>query len=449
MKKRIRKFTSRFNPMQILLFGYLVIMGIGAVLLCLPCATREGLTTSVMDAIFTSVSCTCVTGLTRYDTYEHWTLFGQIVQLMQMQIGAVGFVTMAIALISMAKRRFGIRTRIVMQNSMSAPGIGNVVRMTRFTFVFVLIAELGGALLLALWFCPKYGAVGLWYALYHSISAFCNAGFSIMSVAGENSLSGMTYAFYPSLVILFLVVIGGLGFYTILDLFISRFRFKKLRLQSQLAISVSLILIVLGTVLVFICEQFGTAFDGMTVPEQLLSSLFQAITSRSAGFTTLDLEALTAPSLLIMVLLTFVGGSVGSTSGGMKTATLAVLVLNLKSTFLRRKDPEAFGRRIDDETTQIATTVLILYMGLTFAGGIAMCMIEGCDLSLALFECASAITTSGFSLGLAPIASIPGQWILIVLMIIGRVGSITMLLAFSNYRMSVNSKYPSEHIQVG
>lgn len=448
--KRQRNKLNNTNPMLVLLLGYLLVIFVGTILLSLRFAVKDDGRASFMDAIFASVSCTCVTGLTRYDTFLHWSLFGQIVQLLLIQIGGVGFMTLAFSVFSLMNHNIGLNSRIMIQNSMNAPQLGGILHMTRFVFLLVSVIELSGTALLCIYYCPIYGATGIWYSFFHAVSAFCNAGFDLMGMRLESSSLGtMTGNPLPLLVIMILIILGGQGFYTIKDLLSTRFRWKNLRLQTKLALSTNCILFLAGGLLIFCFEFFGHAFDGLGFGNRLLNSFFQEVTSRSAGFTTVDLTALTEPTLFLMLLLTFVGGSVGSTSGGMKVETLAVLTLNIKSTFKRRKDPEIFGRRIEDETTQIATTVLMLYIFLATIATIIVTFIEGCPLQNAFFECISSITTSGFSCGLVKECSIATECILMLLMVFGRVGSITMLLAFSSSHLTINNKLPGESIRVG
>lgn len=442
---------TKFSPMRVLLVGYCAIILSGTILLCLPFASRDGVMTPVTDSFFTAASATCVTGLVRYDTYTHWSLFGQLVILLMIQVGGMGFVTIALFTHILARQKIGLSSRVLMREAVSAPQVGGIVRMTGFILKGTFLIEALGAIALAFYFCPKLGfGSGLYYSVFHSISAFCNAGFDLM---GRNeafsSLTAASGNWYVNLVIMALIIIGGLGFFVWKDLLETRFRFKAFRLQTKLVVSATGILLIGGAVLLFVLEIGGTAYEGMGLGERILVSLFQSVTVRTAGFNTVDLAALTEGSIFVMICLMAVGGSTGSTAGGMKTTTAAVLVLSVFTTFKKKKNVECFGRRLEDDITRTASCIFMMYLGLIIASTLVIAAVEGLPILTVMFETTSAVATVGLTLGITTKLSMISKLILAFLMIFGRAGSLTMLLAFSADRPPVASKKPLEKIQLG
>lgn len=440
------------SPMKLILGGYCLIILIGTVLLSLPIATKGPGGTPVTDCFFTATSATCVTGLIRYDTFRHWTLFGQSVILCLIQIGGMGFMTFAILGLVFAKRKIGLSQRSIMQNSISAPQIGGIVRMTKFIALGTLTIEALGAAFLSFSFIPRFGLVkGIYFSIFHSVSAFCNAGFDLMGgTTGEfSSLTGVVGDWYVNTVIMLLIFVGGLGFFVWHDMGAKRFRFKKFNLQSKMVLSISVGLVLLGTTLFFVLEYSGGMLAGMPVGEKILASLFQSVTARTAGFNSADLATMTEPGIFIMICLMFIGGSTGSTAGGIKTTTFWVLCVSIFTTFRRKKNVEAFGRRLEEGITRTASCVFMTYLLLTVTVAVVISAIEKLPLLTTLFESVSAMATVGLTLGITPGLGMVSKLLLAFLMLCGRVGSITMLLAFSSEKRVTNSKLPLEKIQVG
>lgn len=439
------------SPMRILLGGYCTIIFLGTLLLSLPAAARDGAATSLSDAFFTATSAACVTGLVRFDTFTHWSLFGQLVILALIQVGGMGFVTIVLFTIIFTKQKIGLSSRVLMREAVSAPQVGGIIRMTKFILLGTLVVEGAGAALLAVRFCPRMGLVrGLYYSVFHSISAFCNAGFDLMGVEEEfSSLTGFSSDWYVNLIIMSLITVGGLGFFVWQDLLDGRFRFSKLRLHSKLVIFVSVILSLLGALFLFLLELSGGGFSGLSAPEQILASLFQSVTLRTAGFNSIDLTKLSEGSIFFMICLMLVGGSTGSTAGGIKTTTVAVLFLSIFTTFRRKKNVEVFGRRLEDDITRTASCIFMLYLTLLIVSTLMISAVEGLPVLPVLFETASAVATVGLTLGITPGVSMISKLILAFLMIFGRAGSLTMLLAFGSDRVPVASKKPLEKIQIG
>lgn len=417
----------------------------------LPSATRSGTSTSFWDAFFTATSATCVTGLICFDTYTYWSVFGQVVILILIQLGGIGFMTVTLYMIALTKHKIGLVPRFVMQNSISAPQVGGIVRMAKFVLFGTLFVEFLGAILLSFRFCPELGiAKGIWFSVFHSISAFCNAGFDLMGITKEYaSLTSYSGDWYLNLIVMALIIIGGLGFFVWKDLVESCFSFRRLKLHTKLAVTITLFLIISGSAALFLFEYHTDAFKNVPLGQQILQSFFQSVTARTAGFNTIDLQAMTQSGQFVIICLMLIGGSPGSTAGGIKTTTFAVLMLSIFSTMKRKKTLEIFGRRLDDAALRTATCVFMLYLTLTLISTAVIASIEPMPLLAALFETSSAIATVGLSFGFTPELSVISHIILAFLMIFGRVGSITMILAITSEKVPLCSKLPTEKIQIG
>ena len=439
----VRKSLTSFQVIILSFFGLILI---GTLLLMLPVSSRERCFTSFPDAMFTAVSATCVTGLIVKDTATYWSLFGQTVILILIQIGGMGVITIGLAIMKASGRKIGLWHRSTMQESISAPQVGGIVRLTSFILRTSAIIELSGALLLAPVFCRDFGFFrGLWYSLFHSISAFCNAGFDLMGVREPfSSLTTYGSHTYVNLVIMLLIVTGGIGFLVWNDIGTYRHRFKRYSLQSKVVLLTSLILIVLPAVYFFCCE-----YDGLPFGDRVLSSVFQSVTTRTAGFNSQDLTQMDESGTAIMIFLMLIGGSPGSTAGGMKTATFAVLFLSAVTVFSRRNDIQCFKRRIADDAVRTAGAILFMYLFLFFTSGIIISRTENLPLLTCLFETGSAIGTVGLTLGITSKLSMLSRILLMALMFFGRVGALTLIYAALPSTDSRNSRLPLEKISVG
>lgn len=438
-------------PGKVITVGFGGTILLGALLLTLPFATRDGRGASFFDALFTSTSATCVTGLVLHDTWSYWSLFGQSVLLMLIQIGGMGVVTMAVAVFLFTGKKIGLRQRYVMQESIAAPQVGGIVRLTSFIVKSTLIIEGSGTLLLATRFCPEYGLLrGLWYSLFHSVSAFCNAGFDLMGEKGEFS-SLTTYSQDPvvNMTVMLLIIIGGIGFFVWNDIREHHLHFKLYRLHTKIVLLTTFLLLAVPALFFFFAE-FGRPEWGFTnIRERLLASLFQTVTPRTAGFNTVDLTIAAEPTILLMILLMITGGSPGSTAGGYKTTTLATLILAIRAVFKREDSLQSFGRRFPSATLRHAAALFLLYITLFLFGGAVICYIDKIPLLSALFETASAIGTVGLSLGVTPQLSMVSHIILIFLMFFGRVGGLTLIFAMTSKLAPSISRMPQENITVG
>ena len=436
----------RLSSFQIIILGFAGVILLGALLLMLPISATARCVTPFHEALFTATSAVCVTGLVVQDTGSYWSVFGQAVILTLIQIGGLGVVTVAASFALLSGRRISLMQRSIMQDAISAPKVGGIVRLTRFILRGTFLIELIGALAMLPVFCRDYGWRGIWMAVFHSISAFCNAGFDILGTNNNlyPSLTGYVQNPVINITIMLLIITGGIGFLTWDDICENKLHFHRYRMQSKVIVIVTLVLIVLPALFFFFAD-----FGALPLGERIQAALFQSVTPRTAGFNTVDLSAMSGASLGVMILLMLIGGSPGSTAGGMKTTTLAVLLANAAATFRRRDSAQFFGRRLDCGAVKTAATILTMYLVLFFGGGVFISIYENLPLSSCLYEAASAAGTVGLTLGITPQLHIPSQMALIALMYLGRVGGLTLIYAALSGKKTSNAKLPLEEITVG
>ena len=387
-----------------------------------------------------------MTGLIIQDTGSYWSGFGQAVILTLIQIGGLGVITVAASFALLSGRKISLMQRSTMQDAISAPKVGGIVRLTRFILWGTFLIELLGALAMLPVFCCDYGWRGIWMAVFHSISAFCNAGFDILGTKSNLYPSLTSYVSSPSInfTIMLLIVTGGIGFLTWDDIWENKWHFRHYRMQSKVILVTTSLLIALPAAFFFF-----TDFSALPTERRLLTSLFQSVTPRTAGFNTVALPAMSSASQGLMVLLMLIGGSPGSTAGGIKTTTLAVLLANAAATFRQCENAQLFGRRIDCSTIKTATTILTMYLTLFFGGAVFISTYENLPLVSCLFETASAVGTVGLTLGITPQLHIPSQIVLITLMYLGRVGGLTLIYAALSGEKTINARLPLEKITTG
>lgn len=445
MTRPIKK-KKRLSSFQIIILGFVGVILLGALLLMLPISSRGGVVTPFNQTLFTSTSAVCVTGLIVRDTATHWSLFGQIIILALIQVGGLGVITMAASFVLLSGKRFSFSQRNTMQNAISAPSLGGIVRLTKFVVKGTAIIEVTGAVIMMPVFVQSHGARGVWMAIFHSVSAFCNAGFDLMGTPDRKFASLTALSDHPvvNIVIMLLIIIGGIGFMTWRDVITNKFRFKRYRLQSKIVIVTSAILIAIPALLYFFHD-----FAQLPIAQRIFGSLFQAVTPRTAGFNTLDLNSMSKFGLAVMIILMLIGGSPGSTAGGMKTVTVAVLFKNAIASFKRKEDPECFGRRIESGTVKTATTLFLMYFTLCFFSAAVISMVEDLPFGVCIFETASAVGTVGLTLGITPGLGVTSQVILILLMFLGRVGGLTIIYAALSGSTKKLTKLPKESITVG
>lgn len=436
VKHRFKLTSARF-----IILGFAGVILIAAILLILPLSSANDNHTSFINALFTATSATCVTGLVVYDTATHWSVFGQAIILLLIQIGGMGVVTIAIGLSRLSGKKVGLLGRSFMQDSISAPRLGGIMKFTGFIVLTSLIIEAFGAFALMPSFSKMLGVKGIWYSFFHSISAFCNAGFDIMG--GFSSFTHFVSNTTINITIMLLIIVGGIGFATWKDIKEHGIRIKKYTLQSRVIIFVTAVFILLPAIFFFFFE-----FKDMEIKSRVLASLFQSVTLRTAGFNTVDFSALKDESAAIMIIFMLIGGAPGSTAGGMKVTTIAILFCSMQSVFSSKKEVRMGNRRIDEENIKTAAAVFMMYITLFMAGGIAISLYDNIPLQKCLFETASAIGTVGLTTGITTSLSSFSKVILICLMYIGRVGGLTVIFAAARTSIS-GAKLPLEKITVG
>lgn len=440
-----------FHPsaFQVLTMGFALLILLGAGLLSLPIAARGG-PVPFMDALFTATSAACVTGLTLYDTYTRFTLFGQAVLLLLIQIGGLGLMTVASLISILLGRRIGLYQRSLLVESVGSLKLGGVVRLTRRALLGTAVIEGTGALLLALWFCPRFGmGQGLWMAVFHAVSAFCNAGFDLMGVRRPGS-SMVTAAGEPlvCLTLMALIILGGLGFFLWDDVCTNRLRFRKYSLHTKLVLSATAIALTAGTVGFRLLEGNGV-LSGAAEGEKWLMSAFQSVTLRTAGFSSIDQGALSPAGTLLSLTLMAIGAGSGSTGGGIKINTFAALLLGVVAYVRQSPGANVFRRRIDEDSTRRAFRSAGLYALVCLGGTMALCC-QGAGLEDALFEAVSALSTVGLTRGLTPTLPAFSRVTVILLMFLGRLGSLSvMLLLTAGLRKRPTVRNVSEKILIG
>lgn len=439
------KRRFQLNAVQYLTVSFAALILLGAVLLMLPISTRDG-QLPPLDALFTATSATCVTGLVLYDTWTKFTIFGQAVLLVLIQIGGLSFMTVSILVSILLHRRIGLHRRAVLMDTVGALQVGGVVRLTRRAVMITGLCEGIGAVLLSLWFVPRYGwGRGLWMAVFHAVSAFCNAGFDLLGTGA--SLTTAAGEPLLNLILMVLIICGGLGFLVWDDVLTHRFQFRRWRLHSKIAFTSTLLLFGLGTLAFYILEG-DHAFAGVSGGQRWLMAAFQSVTPRTAGFNTADLTALSESGTLLTMILMFVGAGSGSTGGGVKVNTVTVLVLGALAHVRRREDVDLFHRRIDDESVHKAFSTTSMYFMVCLAGCMVLCL-QGIRLDDALFEAISAIGTVGLSRGVTAALPTASKLAVILLMFAGRVGSMSVAMAVTKDRPAPRLRHVSEKILIG
>lgn len=439
-------FQNKLSSFQIIILGFAGVIVLGALLLMLPIATQNGAVTHFSKTLFTATSAVCVTGLVVFDTASYWSGFGQLIILIMIQIGGLGVISVASFLSMLAGRKISLMQRQTMQNALSAPQMGGIVKLTRFIFLVSFAIEGIGALLLMPVFMTKYGIRGIWMAVFHSVSAFCNAGFDLMgNQTGQySSLTSFAGSGYVTLVICLLIMIGGIGFLTWKDIAVKKTRFKEYSMQTKVILVTTAILIVIPAVFFFFSD-----FANEPLKDRICMSVFQAVTPRTAGFNTADLNKMSDAGRSVMMLLMLIGGSPGSTAGGMKTTTIAVLFANAIAVFRKRQNANCYGRRIDDSTVKNASAILFMYVFFSMLSAIIISITDGISMQMGMFETFSAIGTVGLTLGITPTLSAVSRFVLILLMFFGRVGGLTIIYAAFSQKDASTLKYPMENITVG
>lgn len=433
------------NSAQIVSLGFASVILAGALLLTLPISSAEGHFTPFINALFTSTTSVCVTGLVVYDTATYWSGFGHFIILLLIQIGGLGVITIAATFAMFAGRKISLFQRGAIQEAVAAPHIKGVVKLTIFIMKATFTIEGIGALVMLPTFAKEFGFLrGVWMAVFHSISAFCNAGIDLMGCKEPfSSLTSYIGNPFINFAIMGLIIVGGLGFLTWDDIKTHHFKFKKYRMQSKVILSTTACLIIIPAVLFFFID-----FSGLSIGKRILASLFQSVTTRTAGFNTADLTAMSESSQLITIVLMLIGGSPGSTAGGMKTTTFAVIIATAIAVIRKRDSSHCYGRRISHGIISTAITLLLMYVGLSSVAAMIISLHEDLPVLSCLYETSSAIATVGLTLGITTKLHLLSKCIIIALMYIGRVGGLTLIYAAYSPQKEMG-KLPVEKITVG
>lgn len=439
------------SSVQIIALGFFIMIALGTALLMLPISSREPGGASFGDALFAATSASCVTGLVPQDTGTYWSTFGQIVLILLIQTGGLGFLSIATLFLLLLRKRLGLRQREVVVDSVSYDQLGGFVPFIRLVFIGTFFFEGLGAVLLSIRFVPQFGlGRGIYYGLWHSISAFCNAGFDLMGPYSGAYSSFTAYAGDPlvGLTVCALILIGGTGFLVWEDLARRKFHWKHYRLQTKIVLTMNLLLTIGGGILFFLLERDNLG-AGRPVGEQALSALFDAVTPRTAGFNSTDTGAMTSGSLLLTMVFMFIGGSPGSTAGGVKTTTVFVILLHAVAGVRRERETTAFGRSIGDDTLKKATAVLYTNLLLALAGALVICAVQPLPLTEVLFETFSACGTAGMTMGITRDLIPVSRFVIVFLMYCGRVGSISFAVALLEKKAVPPVTLPREDITIG
>lgn len=438
------------NPAQVLVLGFATVIFVGGLLLNLPISSVDGISVGFVNAIFTATSAVCVTGLAVVDTGTHWTLFGKIIIMLLIQIGGLGFMTMTTTIAFVMGRKISLKSRLVMQEAYNQSTVAGIVRLTQYVLFVTLAIEGIAALILMTRFIPIYGwGNGIFYGIFHSVSAFCNAGFDL--VGGFRSLMPFVSDPVINLTIMFLIISGGLGFAVITEIINIR-KFSKFSLHAKVVISMTILLILLGFATILMLEFNNPDTLGpLSWPQKVLAALFQSVTPRTAGFNTIDIAKYSISAQLMTIILMFIGGSPGSTAGGIKTTTFGVIISQVISVIVGKESPQVFKKRIPMDVINKALALFSVAMFLILLVTMLLSITEtGHSFMELIFETTSAFATVGLTLGITTSLTVPGKIIIAFTMFAGRLGPLTLIMAIAARQgRRVKYKYPEGKILVG
>ena len=448
MKKRVRK---RLSPVQLIAAGFFILILFGGSLLTLPFFSRSGESTHFIDALFTATSAVCVTGLTTLNTAEHWNSAGQFLIMTLIEIGGLGFMMIPILFFAIAKKKISFSMRIVLKEALNLEEMSGVIKLMIYILKFAVVIQVIGAVALSVVFIPEFGwAKGIWFSIFHAVSSFCNAGFDLL---GDSLLADQTNV-YLIMVVSALIIAGGLGFIVWRDI-LSYHRVKKITLHSKVALSVTALLLIGGFILFLITERNGLTLVKGTFTERLANTFFMSVTPRTAGYYSIDYLQMSHAGLILTMFLMYIGGTSGSTAGGLKTTTLGILLIQMHAMFKGKTRAEAFGRTIRQADVLRALTLFFVTLSLCVVAIMVLSVTETIPKTSGIeyiaFEVFFAFGTVGLTMGLTPDLTLIGKLVIISLMYIGRVGIMTVvfsLLVKAN-RAEANYKYPEESIMLG
>lgn len=444
------RLKRHISQTQFIAYGFFLIIITGALLLMLPISSRDGQSAPFLNCLFTATSATCVTGLVVADTWSQWSLFGQVLLLIMIQLGGLGFISIGIFLSIVLRRKIGLKERGLMQESVNTLQIGGMVKLAKRIIIGTAMFEGAGAILLSLRFIPQFGwARGFWYGIFHSVSAFCNAGFDLMGhVEPYSSLCSYTGDWLVIGTISILIIVGGIGFIVWDDVARKKWNVRHYMLHTKIVLVTTVLMLAVSTLLFYLMERDHLLAE-MNGSEKFLACFFSAVTPRTAGFNNVDTAALTDGSKFLTAILMFIGGSPGSTAGGIKTSTLAVLLLYVFSNIRQTHGVEVFGRRLEDESIRQSACILTINLSLMLTAAILIMVAQNLPMSDVFFETCSAIGTSGMSTGITRSLAPFSRIVLIILMYSGRIGSLSFALAFTRTSPKPHVQYPAERITIG
>lgn len=452
----MKKQRISFSTTHIILLSFFVVIMLGAALLSLPLSSADGMSVSFLDALFTATTSTCVTGLVVIPTVTSWSVFGQAVILVLIQIGGLGVITIMSGVMILLHKKMGIGDRLLLQDAFNLNTLSGLVSFVKKVVIGTFVVEGIGALMYMTVFVPQFGIKGIWISIFTSISAFCNAGIDIIA---QNSLCDYVLNPVVNIVTCVLIILGGIGYIVWWDVIRLikqmpkrkvRF-FKDLTLQSKIAITATLVLILAGAVMIMIFEYNNPqTMKDYTLPQKFGVSLFQSVTTRTAGFATIPQENLTNASSVICLLLMFIGGSPVGTAGGIKTVTFVIVIMAALSSVFNKEDTELFGRRLQKQAVSKATAVVFMSFIIMFIATVLLCAVTDAPLLDIVYETVSATATVGLTRNLTPSLDGVGKLIIIFTMYLGRVGPISLAIAFNRKKESRNIIInPVEEVSVG
>lgn len=447
-----KKFLNKLTYVRVIALGHLTVILIGTLLLMIPSATARGQRTDFLTALFTATTSTCVTGLVVVDTGTHFSTLGHIFIALMIQIGGLGFVTMGVLIAMLLKKKITLRARELLQESMNGLQVGGIIKLFRVAFRGTMIIEFIGAALLSIGFIPVFGVgKGIWYGLFHSVSAFCNAGIDLMGgYSGEySSFVAFCGNVLINVVLSLLIIVGGIGFFVWEDIRKQKLHVRKYALHTKMVLMMTAILLVAGALLFYLFER-NNLLAGLSGKDRLLAAVFHSVTTRTAGFNTTDTSALTSASTLLTIILMFIGGSPGSTAGGIKTVTTLVLLIYVWSNLRGSKSVNIFGRRLTDEVIRKASNVAVICMLLVTISAVLICFLQpALPMDQVMFEVASAMGTAGISTGITRDLNTASRIVIILLMYCGRIGGMSFALSFTERKIVAPMQLPAEKIMIG
>ena len=449
LKKIIDNIKDKLesNPPAVLTLGFFLVITVGSILLFLPFSSKNLNFTNFLDCVFISTSSVCVTGLSTINITNEFNFFGKTVIMLLIQMGGLGFMTMATMVAMILGEKITLKDRLVIREQMGSTKLSGMVKLIRYVIFSTFLIEGLGAILLSFTFVPQFGIKGIFYSIFHSVSAFCNAGFDIL---GENSLEGFNTNPYLLFVISFLIILGGLGFHVYIDINNFKFNFRKYSLHTKIVLVMTLGLLIFGTIVFFILEYSNSkTLKNFNFFDKIINSFFQSVTTRTAGFASINQTGFTESSTILTIFLMFIGGSPASTAGGIKTTTIFLLIVTTISFIKNNDEIEVFNRRISFSIVKRAIGIFVISIILVNAVVFVLSLIEDYSFIDLLFETVSAFATVGLSKDLTPHLKDITKVFIIILMFIGRVGPLTIIFSFYNKVNRKKFKYSNGNVIIG